>query len=227
MLLAYPLNFYPKDGDDIYDFTAEVARGTDQALILFAVTLWGYRRLDPRGFPLQALHKMADLDTAVALKYEVGGPGNGGMVEAEDLLGDRLVVSAPFEHESPAWVKHYGMRWLGTSNYEYTADCVPKMFDQMMRGEWKKAMEIYWSIQPAREAKGTIGAVTFGGANLVHRPAWKYMSWLSGYNGGPLRMPQMRLDGKQMGVLRRGLEASGIEVTPDPDENFFVGRNPA
>lgn len=69
-----------------------------------------------------------------------------------------------------------------------------------------------------------IGAI--GGMNIVHRMAWKYQAWLTGYNGGPLRMPTPRLISYQMRVLRRGAEDAGLSVTDDPDSSFFIGRNP-
>ena len=50
--------------------------------------------------------------------------------------------------------------------------------------------------------------------------------WLQGYNGGPLRHPTARVYSRDMVTLRRGLEASGLTPTADPDEAFFVGRNP-
>ena len=29
---------------------------------------------------------------------------------------------------------------------------------------------------------------SYAGANFIHRLNWKYMGWLQGYNGGPLRL---------------------------------------
>ena len=39
-------------------------------------------------------------------------------------------------------------------------------------------------------------------------------------------MPQMRLDGAQMGSLRDGLVRSGYELGDESDSAFFTGRNP-
>ena len=225
LLLSYPPTLYPKSWKDIAEFTKEVAKRTDQAIILFAVPMWDFRRLDPRGFPLEALVEMAEIDTVVTVKYEAGRPGNGGMLEALERLGDKVLISDPMEFNSPMWTKHFGMQWMGTSNYNYMGDRIPKMFNLMRSGQWDEAMKIYWSLQPAREANESLRA-SVSGAHFIHRPAWKYMGWLSGDNGGPLRMPQMRLHTQQMNAFRKGLEASGIEVTSDPDEAFYFGRNP-
>ncbi|MGH2404387.1 MAG: dihydrodipicolinate synthase family protein [bacterium] len=226
VLLSYPLTFYPKTPDDIVDYTAAVSRGSDLGIILFAIGFWGFRRLHPSAFPPDALVRMACLDTVIALKYEAGHPGTGGMVEIQKALGRELVITDPFEHNSPAWVDAYGMQWMGTSYYNYFGDRVPRYFRLMHEDRWKEAMSIYWALQPGREAFQTVRG-TLTGASLVHRLAWKYMDWLNGFNGGPIRMPHMRLNGGQMRLLREGAVHSGLDVTRDDDDRFFIGRHPA
>jgi len=39
-------------------------------------------------------------------------------------------------------------------------------------------------------------------------------------------MPAARLLYDQMAMLRNGLIASGLPVSDEPDEAFFIGRNP-
>ena len=225
-LLSYPPNFWPHSGQEIYEWTAEVARRTDIALELFGVDLWGFRRLDVRDFPYDAVKKICDLDTVVAFKNELALPGTGAMVEAQRDLADKVIICNPLEHQAPGLVANYKTQWMGTSNYEYTADIVPRFFKLMHEDKWDEAMKLYWQIQPAREAKSKLHS-SHKGAHLLHRNAWKYMAWLNGFNGGLLRMPQMRLHYDQMQFLRKGLEDSGIKTTSDPDEAFLIGRNPA
>jgi len=226
VLLSYPLTFYPRNADEIVEYTAAVSRGTQLGIILFAIEFWGFRRLHPSAFPPDALMKMARLDTVIALKYECGHPGNGGMAEVQRKLGRELVITDPLEHNSPVWIDAYGMQWMGTSYYNYFGDRVPQYFRLMQEGRWDEAMEAYWALQPCREAYQALRA-TIAGASLVHRLAWKYMEWLNGYNGGPIRMPHMRLNGGQMRLLRDGAARSGLPVTADADDLFFAGRNPA
>jgi 4-hydroxy-tetrahydrodipicolinate synthase len=90
-------------------------------------------------------------------------------------------------------------------------------------GRYAEAMEIYWRVDPARRANERIGVA---GANTVHRLAWKYQAWLTGFNGGPLRMPTPRLVAPQMQAYRAGAAAAGILDAPDSDAEFFIGRNP-
>lgn len=226
VLLSYPLTFYPKTAADILAYTEAVSGGSNLGIILFAIGFWGFRRLHPSAFPPDALVEMARLDTVIALKYECGQPGTGGMVEVQKRLGRDLVITDPFEHNSPAWVDAYGMQWMGTSYYNYFADRVPRYFRLMREGRWDEAMTIYWALQPCREAYQALRA-TVPGASLVPRLAWKYMEWLNGFNGGPIRMPHMRLNGHQMRLLREGAAYSGLDVTPEPDDQFFIGRHPA
>ena len=104
-------------------------------------------------------------------------------------------------------------------------DRVPRFFELLHKGQWQEGMEVYYSYQAAREAKGAWSA-SWGGANLIHRNGWKYLGWLHGMNGGLLRMPQMRLQPGQMAQLRNGMRASGYDL-PENDDEFYVGRNPA
>ena len=58
-------------------------------------------------------------------------------------------------------------------------------------------MELYWQIQPARQASMQAMGM-LAGSNFLHRMLWKYQGWLSGFNGGPLRTPTMRLNDRQV-----------------------------
>jgi 4-hydroxy-tetrahydrodipicolinate synthase len=225
-LLAYPTGFVPKAASDVVAWTADVADRSDLALIVFAVTTWGYRSLSPQSFPHEAIAEIADLPTAAAVKYEANPPGIvAGLADVLRRCGDRIVVQCPMEHTAPALIDWFGMRWMGTSGYESFADRVPRWFRLLHDGKWDEGMELYWSYQSLREAKGAWSG-TWAGANLIHRVGWKYLGWLHGFNGGLLRMPQMRLHPGQMRALRAGAEASGFTV-PTDDSGFVDGRNPA
>lgn len=223
-LPSYPPSFVPKSASDIVAFTRDLSEQTDLALIAFGVMTWGYRALAPEGFPHEALEEIVKLDTVAAVKYEAGAPGIvTGLVDAMKRCGEHAIVQCPMETNAPGLVDAYGMQWIGTSGYESFGDRVPRWFALLHEGRWDEAMALYWSYQPLREAKGAISA-TVAGANLIHRPMWKYLSWLHGFNGGLLRMPQMRLQPKQMAQLRAAAVASGYDI-PDDDEGFYLGRH--
>jgi dihydrodipicolinate synthase/N-acetylneuraminate lyase len=228
LLLAYPPTFYPKSDQDIYDYTAAVINATNLATVLFAVHQWNFDRVHPAELSAAVVDKLADLPNAVAIKCEGGGPGNGALVEILELCGDRLLISDPREYSSPAWVKFFGMQWMGTSNFEWFGTSVPKYFDLLHKKQTKEAMEIYWRIHPARMTR-LADMQSFAGANFIHRYSWKYQAWLNGFNGGPLRLPVMRLNG---GATRRLRDAAiRCKIVPENTngslDDFFRGRNPA
>lgn len=222
-LPSYPASFSPTSSQQIVDHTRELAERTDLALILFAVETWGFATVSPEGFPHDAIAELADVDTVAAVKYEASSPGMiAGLADLRRRVGDRVLIQNPMEQNAPGLVDWYGMQWMGSSGYEAYGDRVPRWFAMLHEGRWDEAMELYWSYQPLRLAKGAFHK-TFGGANLIHRNGWKYLSWLQGYNGGLLRMPQMRLKPQQMKPLRAAAIASGFDV-PDDDEGFVRGR---
>jgi 4-hydroxy-tetrahydrodipicolinate synthase len=224
-LFSYPPLFRPKSVSDIVAFTREVADQTDLALILFAVATWGFGQLDPAQFPHEAIVEMAKFPTAAAVKYEAANPGMiGGLADIRRKVGNSVIVECPLEHYAPGLIDWFGMQWMGTSAYESFGDRVPRWFKLLHDGKWDEGMKLYWSYQQARQAKTAFHA-TFPGANLIHRVGWKYMSWLQGYSGGLLRMPQMRMLPPQMRQLRTAFAASGFDL-PENDDGFWTGRFP-
>ena len=224
-LFSYPQSFRPKSAADIVTFTRDVAAETNLALILFGVPLWGFGGLHPSKFPPEALAEMARFDTSAAIKYEANPPSMAtGLADLRRRCGDQVIIECPLEQYAPSLIDAYGMQWIGTSAYDSFGDRVPRWFKLFHEGKWDEGMELYWSYQAAREAKGAFHA-TFGGANLIHRNGWKYLSWLHGYSGGLLRMPQMRLNPNQMRALRTGLAQSGFKL-PENDDGYYAGRFP-
>lgn len=222
-LVSYPPSFRPKSASEIVAFTKQIADATDLALILFGVATWGFRSLHASQFPPDALEQMARFPTAATIKYEANAPGMiSGLADILRRCGKEVIVQCPLEQYAPGLVDWYGMQWMGTSAYDFFGDRVPTWFRMLHEGKWNEAMELYWSYQPGREAKGAFHA-SFNGANLIHRPGWKYLSWLHGFNGGLLRMPQMRLNPNQMRQLRMGIANSGFKL-PENDDGFLEGR---
>ncbi|MEN2740601.1 dihydrodipicolinate synthase family protein [Microbacterium sp. X-17] len=222
-LLSYPQSFRPKSAAEVVEHTKYVTDNTDLAMILFASTTWGFKPLDTTGFPLAALPDMVKTDTAAALKYEGGGSAvMSAFAQVFDLCNEHVLVQNPMEQHAPVQARGFGVRWWGTSAYESFGDRVPRVFSLLGEGKYDEAMDIFWSYNAGREAKGAFHA-TFAGANLIHRQGWKYLGWLNGFNGGLLRMPQMRLSPAQLKSLRGGLAASGYDL-PANDDDFFTGR---
>lgn len=227
LLLGHPNTFYPTSEDQLYDYFASICQKTRLAVCLFAASHWNFQRLHPSGYPPKVLARAADIENVVAIKYEVGRPGIAGDYEFWKMIKDkRVLFSDPMEAHGPLTVELFGQQWMGTSNYEYWGGAVPEMFGLLRKGEFDKAMEIYWRINPARAARGAVQG-TFAGANFIHRYLWKYQAWLQGYNGGPMRQPIMKLSDSQMRTMREALVKSGFKLPEEGPEAFFNGRNPA
>ena len=226
MLLGHPNSFYPTSSRELEDYTVEICRATDLAVVLFVVEHSNLRRLDVRGFPADVLDRLVEVDTIVAVKYEVGRQQTANTYETFKGLQDAdVLLSDPMEFTAPMWVDLFGMQWIGTSNYEYYGDYVPRLLELLHAGKRAEAMDEYWRLQPARDARSA--TMSSGGANLVHRYVWKFQAWLNGYNGGPIRQPAMKLSEGQMRTAAEGLRKTGIARADEPFADFFVGRNPA
>ncbi len=226
MLLGHPNSFYPTSPRHVEQYTAEICGATDLAVILFVVEHSNLRRLDVRGFPADVLERLTRLDTVVAVKYEVGRQQTANTYECfRRLEHAQVLLSDPMEFNAPMWNDLFGLQWMGTSNYEYYGDYVPRLMQLLAKGERSQAMDLYWRIDPARRARASMASA--GGANLVHRYLWKFQAWLNGYNGGPLRQPMMKLAEWQMRESADGLRRSGVVPPDEAFDRFFVGRIPS
>lgn len=226
-LLAYPPTFYPGSEDELYEYSTKVMDEVPLPTVLFSVRHWNFGRLDPAEMSPALVARLAEHDRAVALKSEGAAPGNGVHADVKRLCGDKLLISDPREATAPGHVQWLGMQWMGTSLFQYYGDAVPRYFQLMQEDRWEEAMEIYWRIQPARAARAA-DTQSYHGANFIHRPAWKYMEWLNGFNGGPLRMPMPRLnDAATRRLADAAVRAGIIDAAPAPGlADFYTSRNP-
>lgn len=224
VLLSYPPSFYPDSLRDVYDYTAAFCAGTNLAVMLFPVPLWGFERLHPAGIPIEMLEEMVrDIPNVGAIKAEGGMPAIAGFAESWTRLGDQAVITMPLEYQAIPLATMLPLQLIATSNTECLGDAVPTMLRLCQEGKPREAMELYWRVDPARRANERVGVA---GSNSVNRAIWKYQAWLTGYNGGPLRMPTQRLVQPQMSAYRGAARDAGILAAPDSDAEFFVGRNP-
>ncbi len=224
-LLTYPPSFHPTSNEDIYAYTKAYCDGTELGVVLFPVPLWDFERLHGASLAPDIVERLIEeCPNVVAVKAEGGFPSIGGFVDLLHRVGREVIVTMPVEDQAIPLKQLVDLPWIGTSYMEYLGDCVPRMFHLLEAGEREAAMELFWQIHPARRAGHALMGSAVG-VGLSHRMAWKYMGWLNGMNGGPLRMPTMRLTVAQMQGARRGLERSGLPVTDSSDEAFFVGRS--
>lgn len=227
LLVAYPNSFYPRSVGELTDYTRALCEGTELGVILFCAPHYNFERLDPAGFPLAVWQELASIPNVVAAKYEVGHPGVVGSRQAFEMLaGTGLLVCDPYEPNLLLWEELYGTPWIGTSNYEYYGDTVPRYLAAQRAGRKEDALALYWQLQPARQAREALRSQA-AGANFNHRYLWKFQAWLQGYNGGPLRAPAMKLSDSQMLRAASGLVAAGLlKEMPADFGAFFESRNP-
>ena len=228
VLPSYPLTYHPRSIDEVFEDTRQFIDSSALGVSLFAIDQWNFARLHPAAFPVELLVRLAEAcPNLVAIKNEIGLPYAGGLIDVFEKLNDVLVVTDPMESNAPIWVRHYGMRFMGTSNYECMGDAVPRMLDLLSRAEtWDAGMELYWKLTPVRRANSLINSPVVAATGLVPRGHWKYQGWLLGFNGGPIRQPQTRPTAAQMQQFRAAATAAGLPVTETPDDQFWTGRNP-
>ncbi|MGE5524014.1 MAG: dihydrodipicolinate synthase family protein [Rhodospirillaceae bacterium] len=227
VLLGYPSNFYATTSQEIYDYTRKFCEATRLGVIIFPVPHWGFERIHPAGMDPELVKQMvADIPNIVCIKAESGMPAPGGFVQAWKNHSHEVVVTCPIEADALPFAALVPIQFMGTSNYEFYGDMIPKMFKLVRDGRFDEMMKLYWQIHPARTVYRSV-AMTYQGAGVLHRMVWKYQAWLQGFNGGPLRQPTMKIRDVHMRQLREALKRSGLKPTEDPDKEFFVGRNPA
>lgn len=224
-LLGYPASFYPTSEQDVYDYTRAYCDATRLGVMLFPVPLWNFGRLHPAQMSMTLLRKLVDdCPTVVAIKAEGDLPGIGGLLDVYRQFRD-VVVSCPIESELIPLMSVAEFQYSGTSCTAGYGDYVPRMFALASKGQHHEAMDMFWRLHPARQAMGAINAGT-ATAGLINRMAWKYFDWTMGLNGGPLRQPVARINDAQIAMWRRGIDAAGIGLPPEPTVDFHVGRNP-
>ena len=225
-LLAYPPSFYPRTEREIYDYSKAFCDAVDLATMLFPVPLWGFERLHAASISVDVLERLVDdVPNVVAIKAEGGAPSVVGFAHVWHRLADRIVVSMPIIEHAISLATLVPLQVVATSNTEFYSSTAPTMLSLAQTGKYEEALSLLWQIAPAWKSNESVAPIP--GAHSVHRMAWKYQAWLAGYNGGPLRMPTNRLIWKEMRAYRQALIDSNLPVTDDPDEAFFVGRNPA
>ena len=225
VLLGYPPYFHPRSLEEVYAYTRAFCDATDLAVMVFPIPTWGFSRLSPMDMPISLLRRMVDdCPNIVAIKAEGGMPHIMAPLDVHRAFHKEVVISFPMEHEFVPLAQLIDIPFCGTNYSAYYGPILPSVFNMIREGRFAEATETFYRLDAARKA---FGSVPQAGNGLINRMMWKYESWLQGYNGGPLRHPTGRVYQRDMVALRRGQEASGMNPTTDPDEAFFIGRNPA
>jgi 4-hydroxy-tetrahydrodipicolinate synthase len=224
VLLGYPPYFQPSSYDQVIAYTKAMCEATNLGVILFPVPTWGFGRLHPADIPVPVLRRLVDeCPNVVAIKAEGGMPYIMSAVEVHREFHEEVVISMPLEFEYVPMAQVLDIPFCGTNYSAYFGPTLPQMHKLIRAGQYEEATQLWYRIDPARKAFSSVPIASNG---LINRVIWKYQAWLQGYNGGPVPHPTPRIYPRDMAALRRGLEASGLPTTGDPDEAFFIGRHP-
>ncbi|HMO67778.1 MAG TPA: dihydrodipicolinate synthase family protein [Novosphingobium sp.] len=225
VLLCYPPYFNPRSLEDVYAYTRAFCDATSLGVMLFPVPSWGFQKLHPADIPVPLLRRLIDdCPNIVAIKAEGGMPYIMSAIEVHRAFHKEVVISLPIEYDYVPLAQVIDVPFCGTNYSAYFGSWLPDVHRLIRAGRFDEATAEWYRIDAARKAVMSVPMTSQG---LINRMLWKYHGWLQGYNGGPLRGPPARVYAKDMGPLRRGLELAGLSPTADPDEDFFVGRNPA
>lgn len=228
VLPSYPLTYHPASLQQLFTDNQRMIERSPLGVLLFAIDQWNFARLHPAAFPTSLLDRLVtECPNLIGIKNEIGLPYVGGMDDVFARYADQVVVTDPMESNAPIWVKHYGMRFMGTSNYEAFGPRIPQMLGLLAdAATWDDGMALYWQNTPIRKANSATVSPTVAATGMVPRAVWKYQAWLLGFNGGPMRAPLARLNAGQMAMIRKAAVDASLDVTDDADELFWTGRNP-
>jgi 4-hydroxy-tetrahydrodipicolinate synthase len=222
VLLGYPLDWRPDSPAEVIEVTRDMVESTTVGVLLYPTSKFAFEGFHPSGFPLDLLDELADVPNVVGVK--IGKPDL--MADVYNRVGDRLVISNPYETMAPANVMGFDMQMMGAGPYDvYQTPEQPRLveyFDLLLDGEYDEAMEVFWQLTPIRETFFQQMEPQFRLGNY-HFPAHKYYQWLTGGHGGYTRQPAMALADHDKRAIRQAMQATGLQLREDDDE-FYAGR---
>ncbi|CAN5299077.1 hypothetical protein BH10PSE12_BH10PSE12_23090 [soil metagenome] len=228
-LLGFPQNYYAATAEDAYQAIAKMANHTNLAVDIYPTTKFNLGRFHPgSGFPPEFMERLADLPNVAGMKIGHGPvfiPGYS--EECYRRCGDKILVNQPIFDWWPVSTKMYDAKWSGGCPWHafQTPDNprAVKCFDLFLEGKEDEAFELFWQIAPVWQAL-TRDVMTYGMGGIYNYQLWKYTQWLTGGNGGLLRMPMHRLYDHDALAIKTAMQMCGIEVRDAPMEEYYIGR---
>jgi len=224
ILLAYPPYFRPRSEEEIYGFTKAVCDAIDIGVIAYPSHKYDFERFHPSTFSPALLERIANIENVVAMKLGVSDVTFA--TECFERFGDRVLLAEPSPNHWSTYVTKFGQRWAGSAPYEFLQDHehthATDYFSLLIDGRLQQARDLYWRVFPrAKILRELLEYPVYQGSyNMMQ---FKYISWLAGFNGGPLTLPTPRLYEHQRQALKAARRAMGLTV-PDDDDGFYVGR---
>jgi 4-hydroxy-tetrahydrodipicolinate synthase len=227
-----PRSLPVKTEDDVYAYYRAICDSTSLPIVLYGAASPTMRHLHPSGFPIGVLKRIADLPNIVGMKLTQ--PIDIALAfELCEAVADRLLIGPADLASVPVLAKHFGVQWVGQWVVESLQSpekpYLVEFMHHIIRGEYDKAMKIYWHIAPAYKAvydlqRDYLLAGTHPWAHI------NYYHWLTGGNGGLPRnsnRPETMnavLDSAARQQIRATYQQIGIEIHNDNEEEFIVGK---
>jgi 4-hydroxy-tetrahydrodipicolinate synthase len=223
VLLAAPEGFDFKSEDEIFQYVKMMCNNTNLLIDFYAPVLWSFAKFHPTGINPKLVSQLADIDNAVAMTCGLGNYAN--WATYQQAAGDKLLIQFPNESAWPITFPKYRQQWVGVAMHDVyqTPDNhrLIEMYNLFVEGKYEEAMNIYWQLYPVMNFQQGM-TMRYGGLHPFI--LWKYYQWLTGGNGGMLRIQTPRLQVGDRNAIRSALKASKLNISEQPDEVFLVGR---
>ena len=138
---------HAKSSEAMYRFVEYINDNSDIALAIYDTPHSG-RVMGP-----ELLNEVTKIEGVCAVKH---GPDFAEFVRSSQLVGDRAVVSFPFEAWWPAQMQLLGTRAFFSSTTPHLFQSpswqpIREYTNLALNGEWDKAYELFYSLQPLRD----------------------------------------------------------------------------
>lgn len=134
-------------------------------------------------------------------------------IRLRDLVGNKLIVIDPTEENLLVNMVQFGQKAVmnGTAMMYDSANDTPMKdyVDAALCGEYKKAAELYYGMQPLRDVYEKWVRIPWDTNSRMPLPAVKFWSHQLGLTGGPTRPPSLKLSENDREGLLADLKAVG------------------
>jgi len=227
VLMSWPPSFLPNTEDQLYAFFRAIADSTKMGVTIYASERFDFARMHPSGVPFGLFDRLVEIPNVVAMK--VGFFEQGLNFELFERYSKKVLTNIGCPElvgEFPVLHRLYKPQWGGAGTWNiwqspekpYLVD----YFNLVMKGQYEKAMKIYWEMYPLHRYGLKNIAHGFGHRFMGDPGLTNYVNWSVGGNGGPIRGGYIIFE-DQMEERKRALRAAGI-APRENDEEFWVGR---
>ncbi|MGH7777811.1 MAG: dihydrodipicolinate synthase family protein [Candidatus Dormibacterales bacterium] len=195
----------------IYEYFERVAASTNLGLSIFNTAQAGYV------ISTQLMARLARIPNVAALKNAVDMAHT---IQVRSLVKDGIVVVDPSEEHFLVNLVQFGQKAIYTgTNYMYDSARATPMRDYVqaaLGGDFKKAAELYYAMQPLRELHHRWVRVPWDRDALCPVATIKFWTQQLGLTGGRPRPPLPEFGSEPAARLRQEMADLGLIADPVP-----------